>query len=90
VLHERRRIGEIRVFALGVKRVYQHPGAGAALDHDVWEAFARPGIERAETGWILETNKSLNGAMEALAAGSSSATESTRDRWPPEVAIMPE
>ena len=64
---ERRRINEIRVFALDEWRAYQHTGVGARLYHNVWEACARRGIESAETGWILETNKSMNAAMEALA-----------------------
>jgi GNAT superfamily N-acetyltransferase len=66
-LRARRHIDEIRVFALGVKNAYQHTGVGAALYHDVWEVCGRRGIDRAETGWILETNKSMNSAMEALA-----------------------
>lgn len=65
-LRERRRIDEIRVFALGVKRDYHHTGVAAAFYSDIWNACERRGIARAETGWILETNEPMNRAMEAL------------------------
>jgi GNAT superfamily N-acetyltransferase len=65
-LREQRRINEIRVFALGVKPQFQHTGVAAALYRDVWDACLRRGIHRAETGWILEINESMNRAMEAL------------------------
>jgi GNAT superfamily N-acetyltransferase len=65
-LRVRRRINEIRVFALGVKPEFQHTGVAAALYRDVWDACHRRGIARVETGWILEVNESMNRAMEAL------------------------
>lgn len=66
-LRERRRIDEIRVFALGVKHSYHHTGVAAAFYANVWRTCLRRGIRRAETGWILETNQPMNRAMEALA-----------------------
>jgi GNAT superfamily N-acetyltransferase len=65
-LRTRRRIDEIRVFALGVKPAFQHTGVAAALYRDVWDACERRAARRAETGWILETNEPMNRAMEAL------------------------
>ena len=65
-LRARRRIDEIRVFALGVKPEYQHTGVAAALYREHWEACIKRDIVRAETGWILEVNKPMNHAMEAL------------------------
>jgi GNAT superfamily N-acetyltransferase len=65
-LRGRKRIDEIRVFALGVKPEFQHTGVAAALYRDVWDACGRRGIDRAETGWILEVNEPMNRAMEAL------------------------
>jgi GNAT superfamily N-acetyltransferase len=65
-LRAQRRIDEIRVFALGVKQEYQHTGVAAALYRDIWDACLRRKIVRAETGWILEVNKPMNRAMEAL------------------------
>jgi GNAT superfamily N-acetyltransferase len=66
VLRQRRRIDEIRVFALGVKREYRHTGTAAAFYAEHWREVLRRGIVRAETGWILEVNEPMNRAMEAL------------------------
>jgi len=65
-LRDRSRIDEVRVFALGVKPKYQHTGVAAALYRDIWDACLRRGIQRVETGWILEVNEPMNRAMEAL------------------------
>jgi GNAT superfamily N-acetyltransferase len=65
-LREQRRIDEIRVFALGVKREYHHTGVAAAFYSNIWNTCERRGIRRAETGWILEANEPMNRAMEAL------------------------
>ncbi len=64
----RRKLDEIRVFALGVKPSYQHTGVAAALYRDVWDSVFRRNMHRAETGWILEANEGMNRAMEALTA----------------------
>ena len=65
-LRGRSRIGEIRVFALGVKPEFQHTGVAAGLYRDIWDACLRRDIYRVETGWILEVNQPMNRAMEAL------------------------
>ena len=65
-LRAKRKLDEIRVFALGVKREYRHTGTAAAFYVRVWETVLKHGVRRAETGWILETNKPMNRAMEAL------------------------
>jgi GNAT superfamily N-acetyltransferase len=62
----RSKLDEIRVFALGVKPEYQHTGVAAALYRDIWDTVFRRNMVRAETGWILEVNDSMNRAMEAL------------------------
>jgi GNAT superfamily N-acetyltransferase len=66
LLRERRKIDEIRVFALGVKPEYQHTGTAAAFYVNVWDTVRSTGVRRAETGWILETNEAMNRAMTAL------------------------
>jgi GNAT superfamily N-acetyltransferase len=66
LLRWRRRLDEIRVFALGVKREYRHTGTAAAFYAEHWRECLRRAIVRAETGWILETNEPMNRAMEAL------------------------
>ena len=65
-LWAKRRITDIRVFALGVKHEYRHTGTAAGMYNDVWETCIRRGVVRAETGWILEVNEPMNRAMEAL------------------------
>jgi GNAT superfamily N-acetyltransferase len=62
----RRKIDELRVFALGVKPEYQHTGVAAALYRDIWDTVFRRNFKRVETGWILESNDAMNRAMEAL------------------------
>jgi GNAT superfamily N-acetyltransferase len=65
-LRARRRIDDIRVLALGVKREHRHTGVAAGMYADVWRTCRRREITRAETGWILESNEPMNRAMEAL------------------------
>jgi GNAT superfamily N-acetyltransferase len=62
----RRKIDQLRVFALGVKHAYRHTGvaAGLYLEH---LAHADPErIDRGEMGWILEVNEPMNRAMEGM------------------------
>jgi GNAT superfamily N-acetyltransferase len=66
VLRQRRKIDELRVFALGVKREYRHTGTAAAFYAEHWRECLRRRIRRVETGWILEVNEPMNRAMEAL------------------------
>jgi hypothetical protein len=63
----RRKIDQLRVFALGVKHAYRHSGVAAGLYLKHLETAARPGtIEGGEMGWILETNEPMNRAMEGM------------------------
>lgn len=63
----KRRIDQLRVFALGVKNAYRHSGVAAGLYLKHLETAARPGtIEGGEMGWILETNGPMNRAMEGM------------------------
>lgn len=63
----RRKIDQLRVFALGVKHAYRHTGVAAGLYLKHLETAARPGaIEGGEMGWILETNGPMNRAMEGM------------------------
>ena len=62
----RRRIDRVRVFALGVKRKYQHTGIAAKFYEMHYDAAARTPQKIGETGWILETNKPMNRAMEGM------------------------
>ncbi len=63
----RRRIDQLRVFALGVKHDYRHTGVAAGLYLRHLENAAVPGaISGGEMGWILETNGPMNRAMEGM------------------------
>lgn len=62
----RRKIDRVRVFALGVKNEYRHSGVAAGLYLKHLEAASPDGVPAGETGWILETNKPMNRAMEGM------------------------
>jgi GNAT superfamily N-acetyltransferase len=66
VLTGRRRIDKVRVFALGVKKAYQHLGVAAALYQRHRETAERVPQKGGEMGWILEVNKPMNRAMEGM------------------------
>jgi len=62
----RRKIDRVRVFALGVKREFQHTGVAARFYEMHYDAAERTPQHVGETGWILETNKPMNRAMEGM------------------------
>lgn len=62
----RRKIDRVRVLALGVKPEYQHTGVAAKLYAEHFAAAPRTGMLYGEMGWILEVNRSMNRAMEAM------------------------
>jgi GNAT superfamily N-acetyltransferase len=65
-LFYRRKIDRVRVFALGVKREWQHTGIAAKLYEMHYDSAARTPQSGGEMGWILETNKAMNRAMEGM------------------------
>ena len=62
----RRKVDQVRVFALGVKPQYQHFGVAAALYVRHKEVAARVRQKGGEMGWILEVNEPMNRAMEGM------------------------
>jgi GNAT superfamily N-acetyltransferase len=63
----KRKIDRLRVFALGVKHDYRHSGVAAGLYLEHIKLAALPDkIHWGEMGWILETNKPMNRAMEGM------------------------
>jgi GNAT superfamily N-acetyltransferase len=62
----RRKIDRVRVFALGVKREFQHTGIAAKFYEMHYDSAASTPQKVGETGWILETNKPMNRAMEGM------------------------
>jgi GNAT superfamily N-acetyltransferase len=65
-LYYRRKIDRVRVFALGVKREWQHTGVAAKLYEMHFDSAARTRQRGGEMGWILESNTSMNRAMEGM------------------------
>ena len=62
----RRKIDRVRVFALGVKRDWQHTGIAAKFYELHFDSAERTRQKGGETGWILENNKAMNRAMEGM------------------------
>ena len=65
-LNKSRIIDRVRVGFLGVMPEYQHTGVGPALYLAQYRSGERTRQPGGEMGWILETNHSMNRAMEAL------------------------
>ena len=65
-LYWRRRIDAVRVFALGVKPAYQHTGVAARFYQLHFEAAERTPQKGGEMGYVLETNRPMNRAMEGM------------------------
>jgi GNAT superfamily N-acetyltransferase len=65
-LYYRRKIDAVRVFALGVKPAYQHTGVAARFYQLHFEAAERTPQKGGEMGYILETNRPMNRAMEGM------------------------
>jgi GNAT superfamily N-acetyltransferase len=65
-LRDKGKVDAVRVFALGVKPEYQHTGVAAALYARHFDMAAATPQSGGEMGWILEVNKPMNKAMEAM------------------------
>ena len=65
-LRKRRVIDRCRVGFLGVKPAYQHTGVAAGLYAEHFDMAEATRVKGGEMGWILETNKAMNRAMEAM------------------------
>ena len=59
-------IDRVRVGFLGVKPEYQHTGVAAKLYVEHFDMAAATKFKGGEMGWILETNKAMNRAMEGM------------------------
>jgi hypothetical protein len=65
-LMARRKIDSVRVFALGVKRDWQHTGVAAKFYVEHFNSASRTPQTWGEMGWILESNTAMNRGMEAM------------------------
>ena len=67
-LQRHRTVDRVRIGFLGVKPAYQHTGVAAALYVEHFNTAARRPQKRGEASWILESNRNMNRALEALGA----------------------
>ena len=65
-LRRKRIMDRVRVGFLGVKPEYQHTGVAAALYVEHFDMATATPQKWGEMGWILETNRNMNRAMEAM------------------------
>jgi GNAT superfamily N-acetyltransferase len=65
-LNRGRIMDRVRVGFLGVKPAYQHTGVAAGLYVEHFDTARRVRQKWGEMGWILETNRNMNRAMEAM------------------------
>jgi len=65
-LFARRKIDSVRVFALGVKRDWQHTGVAAKFYVEHFNSAGSTPQTWGETGWILENNNAMNRGMEMM------------------------
>ena len=65
-LNRKRIIDRVRVGFLGVRPAYQHTGVAAGLYAQHFDMAEVTRIKGGEMGWILESNKAMNRAMEAM------------------------
>jgi GNAT superfamily N-acetyltransferase len=65
-LRRKKYIDRLRVFALGVLPQHQHLGVAAALYERHLHSAEHYGPPGGHMGWILETNKPMNRAMEGM------------------------
>ena len=65
-LRRRRIMDRVRVGFLGVKPAFQHTGVAAALYVEHFDMATVTPQKWGEMGWILETNRNMNRAMEAM------------------------
>lgn len=66
LLRGRKKIDRVRVFALGVKPEYQQYGVAARLYEMHYDSAESTPQSHGEMGWILETNRAMNRAMEGM------------------------
>ncbi|HWK29056.1 MAG TPA: hypothetical protein VNS09_21020 [Solirubrobacter sp.] len=65
-LRKGRTIDRVRVGFLGVRPSFQHTGVAAALYVEHFDTATRVPQKWGEMGWILESNRNMNRAMEAM------------------------
>jgi hypothetical protein len=67
-LTKRSKVDQIRIFALGIHKDFQHLAIGAPLYKRTWDAGVQAKVKGAEASWILDDNTRMRGALEKLGA----------------------
>ncbi len=67
-LTRKSKVDQIRIFALGIHKDYQHLALGAPLYKRTWDAGVANKVKGAEASWILDDNTRMRGALEKLGA----------------------
>ncbi len=65
-LRRRQIMDRVRVGFLGVRPEYEHTGVAAGLYVEHFNVAERTPRKHGEMGWILETNRPMNRAMERM------------------------
>lgn len=66
--YHRRRINTLRVAMMGVKKRYRRLGIDLLLTAEIWDKAPQHGIVQGELAWILEDNRLMVQALEAIEA----------------------
>jgi GNAT superfamily N-acetyltransferase len=67
-LYHRRRIDTVRVAMMGIEKRYRRLGIDLLLLAKAWEQASKHGVARGELAWILEDNRLMVQALEAIGA----------------------
>jgi GNAT superfamily N-acetyltransferase len=68
LLYSRHRITTVRVAMMGIKKRYRRLGIDLLLLAHAWEQGLKRGVSRGEMAWILEDNRLMRQALEAIGA----------------------
>ncbi|MFW5688408.1 MAG: N-acetyltransferase, partial [Spirochaetota bacterium] len=66
LLYWQRRISQVRVLAMGIRRKYRGLGLDALFYHRTFRYAEAVGQQRGECSWILEDNHAMKAAMEKM------------------------
>ena len=61
-----KKVNQLRVLVLGVRKKFQQMPLGLPLYMKTWEEGLKAGVRGAEASWILESNPRMRGALEKL------------------------
>ncbi len=68
LLYWSKRVNQVRVLAMGIRKQYRNLGIDALFYHRTFRYAETKGRQRGECSWILEDNTAMNAAMEKMGA----------------------